>query len=98
MKLTKEECLTALDNIKRGYHFTLPNGMNTYEQGIMVLTQLIENHFDSHKLSYNELDFIIECVKPYEKELGLDVEMLLTKLDRMKYEVEEEMKVEVIEW
>ena len=57
-----------------------------------VLEQLIEEYFESHKLSYNELDFIIECVKPYEKELGLDVEILVSKLKSMKDEAKEKVE------
>lgn len=45
--------------------------------------QLIHEHFDN-QLTREELDFLIELVKPYEDELGMDISFLLAKLKYMK--------------
>lgn len=87
MKLTKKECLEALDGLVKDHKTASKTVRNK-----CIIEQLIEEYFESHKLSYNELDFIIECVKPYEKELGLDVEILVSKLKSMKDEAKEKVE------
>ena len=40
--------------------------------------------YDDIKLTSSECDFLIWCLKPYEKELGMDVTLLIDKIEKHK--------------
>lgn len=70
----------ALENGEKDkvYKFT-PSGFKENE----IFKQLIEEHFDN-QLTYEEVDLLIDLVKPHEDELGSDISLLLFRLRHMK--------------
>lgn len=48
------------------------------------LESLIDQRFNT-QLTRNECDFIIDCLKPLEEECGMDITLLIDKINKHKY-------------
>ena len=92
MNLTKEECVKAHTSFCKMHDNDDDWSPEDGSWGLEVFSELIDKYF-SLQLTRSECDFIISCLEPMEKELGIDITLLINKLKGQREEMPKEKGV-----